>query len=93
MKRFSEETKKRKEYRTMANGKKRTYLRDVGKVATLRITYERLATEKAQELYNNLHSQHAYQKGFLDAVDMYVKPKKRSEERAADDSMLQDINY
>ena len=75
----------------MANGKKKTYLRNVGDIATLRFTYEKIAREQAQQQYCNIHSQLAYQKGFMDAVDMYVKPKRRSEDKAADDSMLQDI--
>ena len=76
----------------MANGKARTYLRKVGEVAVLRHTYETLAREKAKQLYCNIHSQHAYEAGFMEAVDMYVKPKKRSEDAAKEDSMLQDVN-
>lgn len=75
----------------MGRGKPRTYLRKPGEVAVIRYTYEKLASEMSKQQYCNIHSQLAYQKGFMDAVDMYVKPKKRSEEAAKEDSMLQDI--
>lgn len=75
----------------MANGKKKTYLRNVGEIATLRYTYERVARERAKSIYCNIHSQNAYQQGYMDAVDTYIKPKKRSEDKLADDSMLEDI--
>ena len=72
-------------------GRPSVYFRRPDELSVLRSTYEKLARELSQENYRNLHSQLAYQAGFMEAVDRYIKPKKRSEDTAAEDSMLQDI--
>ena len=54
----------------------------------LRKSYETIAIENAQKMFVNPHSQRAYIKGFMEAVDKFVKPKNKSIEELDEDSIL-----
>ena len=64
-------------------------VRNKDEIAVLEKTYESIAIEYAKDKYYNVHSQNAYIEGFMKAVKMYVKPKKRSEEQIKEGSLLQ----
>lgn len=64
------------------------YVRNPEELKVLRKSYETVAIAKSQEEFNNPHSQQAYRKGFMEAVDMYVRPKNRCEEEFEKGSLL-----